>query len=210
MKDAYQNIARRYDRLFENMNKGLRVAGMRLFRPSKGMNILDVGCGTGTQLELYQRYGCNLYGIDASPAMLEVARARLRESARLELGDATSTPFENQQFDLIFCMLTLHEMAAQTRSEVFTEMKRILKEDGHILLIDFHPGPYQPLDGWKSKVIIFLSEFTAGGDHYKHYRQYMALKGLPTLVTQNGLEIEKQSILAGGTFAIMLVSPKKS
>ncbi len=34
MKDAYRNIAGIYDRLFENMNKGLRLAGIRMFRPS--------------------------------------------------------------------------------------------------------------------------------------------------------------------------------
>ena len=60
MKDAYRNIAWIYDRLFENLNRGLRLAGIRMFRPSKGMNVLDVGCGTGTHLELYQRYKCNL------------------------------------------------------------------------------------------------------------------------------------------------------
>ncbi len=141
MKDAYRKIAGIYDRLFENMNKGLRLAGIRMFRPSKGMNILDVGCGTGTHLELYQRYGCNLYGIDLSPSMLEVARARLGDSTRLELGDATSMPYENHKFDLIISMLSLHEMAPQIRSGVLSEMKRVLKDDGHILLIDFHPGP---------------------------------------------------------------------
>lgn len=210
MKDAYRNIAGIYDRLFENMNKGLRLAGIRMFRPSKGMNILDVGCGTGTHLELYQRYGCHLYGIDLSPSMLDVARARLGDSARLELGDATSMPYENHEFDLIICMLSLHEMAQPTRSGVLSEMKRVLKDDGRILLIDFHPGPYQLFQGWISKVIIFFSELAAGREHFKNYRQFIAAKGLSTLATLNKLEVEKQNILAGGTFAICLVTPKKA
>ena len=154
MKDAYRNIAGIYDRLFENMNKGLRLAGVRMFRPSKVMNILDVGCGTGTHLELYQRYECNLYGIDLSPSMLEMARARLGGTARLELGDAANMPYENRKFDLIISMLSLHEMSQQTRSGVIAEIKRVLKDDGHIMLIDFHSGPYRPLQGWISKVII--------------------------------------------------------
>ena len=210
MKDAYCNIAGIYDRLFENMNKGLRLAGVRMFRPSKGMNILDVGCGTGTHLELYQRYGCNLYGIDLSPSMLDMARARLGDSARLEQGDAVHMPYENCKFDLIISMLSLHEMAQQTRLGVLSEMKRVLKDDGQILLIDFHPGPYQPLQGWISKVIIFFSEFAAGREHFKNYRQFIATKGLSTLAAQSSLEVEKQSILAGGTFTVLLVSCKKT
>ena len=116
--------------MFENMNKGLRLAGVRMFRPSQGMNILDVGCGTGTHLELYQRYQCKLYGIDTSPAMLEIARARLGDSAQLDQGDAATMPYEDHQFDLIVSMLSLHEMPAPTRSGVVTEMQRVLKKDG--------------------------------------------------------------------------------
>ena len=205
MKDAYRNIAGMYDRLFENMNKGLRMAGLRMFRPSKGMNILDVGCGTGTHLEIYKRYECNLYGIDLSPSMLEVAQARLGETARLELGNATDMPYEDNKFDLIMSMLSLHEMMQKTRSSVLGEMKRVLKVDGRILLIDFHPGPYQPIQGWISKVIIFFSELAAGREHFRNYRQFIATKGLATLMAQNSLEIEKQRILAGGTFEIILV-----
>ena len=130
MKDAYRNVAGMYDRLFENMNKGLRMAGLRMFRPSKGMNILDVGCGTGTHLEIYKRYECNLYGIDLSPSMLEVAQARLGETARLELGNATDMPYEDNKFDLIMSMLSLHEMMQKTRSSVLGEMKRVLKSMG--------------------------------------------------------------------------------
>ena len=208
MKDAYRNIAGIYDRLFESMNRGLRLAGIRMFRPSKGMNILDVGCGTGSHLELYQRYECNLYGIDLSPSMLAVARVRLGNSIQLDLGNATNMPDEDHRFDLIISMLSLHEMAHQTRSGVLTEMKRVLKDDGHILLIDFHPGPYQSLQGWISKLIIFFSELAAGQEHFKNYRQFIATKGLSTLATQHDLEVEKQNTLAGGTFAIFLVTPK--
>ena len=209
MEDAYRHIAGIYDRLFENMNRGLRLVGIRMFRPSKGMNVLDVGCGTGTHLELYQRYGCHLFGIDISPSMLEIARARLEDSARLELGDATRMPYEDRKFDLIISMLSLHEMGQQTRSGVLSEMKRVLKDDGHILLIDFHPGPYQPLQGWISNVIIFFSELVAGKEHFKNYRQFIATKGLSTLVTLNQVEVEKQNVLAGGTFAVFLVTHKK-
>jgi ubiquinone/menaquinone biosynthesis C-methylase UbiE len=209
MKDPYRNIAGIYDRLFDNMNKGLRLAGVRMYRPSKGMSILDVGCGTGSHLELYQCYDCSLYGIDLSPSMLEIAHNRLRESARLDLGDATNMPYEDHTFDLIISMLSLHEMMPSTRSGVIGEMKRTLKEDGRILLIDFHPGPYQPIQGWVSKAIILASEIAAGRQHFLNYRQFLRAKGLSALVHQNSLEIQKQSILAGGTFAVLLVHINK-
>jgi ubiquinone/menaquinone biosynthesis C-methylase UbiE len=206
MKDPYRKIARIYDRLFDSMNKGLKLVGIRMFRPSKGISILDVGCGTGSHLELYQRYECNLYGLDLSPSMLEVARERLGDSAQLDLGDATDMPYEDGKFDLIISMLTLHEMSPETRSLVLGEIKRVLKNDGRILVIDFHIGPYQPLQGWVSKTIILTSELAAGRVHFRNYRHFMAKGGLSTLTTQHDLRVEKQQILAGGTFGVYLVS----
>ena len=204
MKDPYRNISGIYDRIFDNMNKGLKMVGIKMFRPSEGMNVLDVGCGTGSHLELYQRYNCNLYGLDLSPSMLEVAQRRLGNKAQLDLGNATQMPYEDNKFDLVITMLSLHEMSPETRSGVLSETQRVLKQDGHILLIDFHPGPYKPLQGWISKTIIVFSELTAGREHYKNYRQFIKTKGLKTLLSQHKLTIEKESILAGGTFAVCL------
>jgi len=206
MKDPYRNYAGIYDRIFDSMNKGLKLVGIRMFRPSKGMNILDVGCGTGSHLELYQRYKCNLFGIDLSPSMLEVARERLGGTAKLDLGNATEMPYEDNKFDLVISMLSLHEMSPATRSAVLNEIKRVLKSDGRLLLIEFHTGPYQPLQGWVSKTIILFSEIGAGWNHFKHYRQFMAAGGLTPLLSQHQMDIEKESILAGGTFAVYLVS----
>ena len=206
MKDSYRNYAGIYDRLFDSMNKGLKLVGIRMFRPSKGMSILDVGCGTGSHLELYQRYKCNLFGIDLSPSMLEVAQERLGDTAQLDLGSATEMPYENNKFDLVISMLSLHEMSLETRSAVLNEIKRVLKSDGRLLLIDFHPGPYQPLQGWISKTIIFFSEIAAGREHFRNYRQFIANGGLSTLISQHQMNTEKQSILAGGTFMVCLVS----
>jgi demethylmenaquinone methyltransferase/2-methoxy-6-polyprenyl-1,4-benzoquinol methylase len=206
MKDPYRNYAGIYDRLFDSMNKGLKLVGIRMFRPSKGMSILDVGCGTGSHLELYQRYKCDLYGIDLSPSMLNVARKRLGNTAQLDLGDATKMPYVDDKFDLVISMLSLHEMSPETRSAVLNEIKRVLKSDGRLLLIDFHPGPYEPLQGWISKTIIFISELAAGREHFRNYRQFITNGGLATLLSQYQMDTEKQSILAGGTFAVCLVS----
>ena len=91
-KDPYKRVARIYDRLFEPTNRGLRALGFRMLVPRRGAAVLEVGCGTGIHLEMYQRYGCKLYGIDMSQSMLELAKARLGESAEFRLADATHMP----------------------------------------------------------------------------------------------------------------------
>jgi ubiquinone/menaquinone biosynthesis C-methylase UbiE len=200
--DPYDNVAGIYDRLFGPMSRGLRLVGILMFRPAKGMAVLDVGCGTGAHLELYRRYQCHLFGLDASPSMLGVGRKRLAGMAQLELGDATRMPYADGTFDLVMSMLTLHEMSPETRSAVLGEMKRVLKPDGRILLIDFHTGPYQPRQGWISRAVIVLSELAAGSRHFRNHRRFLAEGGLPTLAAKHGLRVEKQEILAGGALAV--------
>ena len=205
-EDPYRGFAGLYDTIFEPMNRGLRLLGIRMFRPKKGMTVLDVGCGTGVHLELFQRFQCRLHGIDSSPSMLDIARNRLGEAADLCLGDASVMPYEDQSFDLITSMLVLHEMRHQTRITVLNEIERVLKESGRILLIDFHPGPIRPLKGWVTKTVIFFSELAAGGEHFKNYRHFMTIKGLPAIIDDISLGIEKEKVVWGGALALFLLN----
>jgi len=111
-EDPYSNVAGRYDKIFEPMNRGLRLLGLRMFPPERGTAVLDVGCGTGVHLELYKRFECELHGVDSSPSMLEIARKRLGEGADLRLGDASEMPYEGGAFDLVISMLVLHNNEA--------------------------------------------------------------------------------------------------
>ncbi|MCK4823137.1 methyltransferase domain-containing protein, partial [bacterium] len=89
MKDQYKNIATWYDKIFEPLNSGLRKIGMNMYPVKAGMDVLDIGCGTGAHLKLYQNEKCNVFGIDLSAAMLNVAVKRLGDDAYLKLCDAS-------------------------------------------------------------------------------------------------------------------------
>ena len=203
--DAYRGIAAFFDTIFEPMNRGLRLIGVGMFRPQKGMAILDVGCGTGVHLDLYRKYECSLFGIDASESMLNIAQKRLRGAADLRLADAREMPFEDGTFDLVISMLMLHEMDEPVRGQVIGQMKRVLKDDGRILLIDFHPGPYRFLKGWLTKFVIFFSEVAAGRRHFRNYRNFMSIRGLSSLIETGGLIVEHEKVVGGGGLVLCLL-----
>ena len=203
--DPYRLTSGIYDRLFEPMNRGLRVLGFRMFIPPRGGSILDVGCGTGIHLEMYQKYQCILFGIDSSPSMLEIAQDRLGEGAQLRQADAAQMPYDSKSFDLVLSMLVLHEMDDDVRSNVLNEMKRVVKSDGRILVIDFHAGKPDPFRGWLSKLVILISELLAGRKHFRNYRHFMSIGGLPTLIKRSQLEIEKTKIVGDNTMALYLL-----
>jgi len=205
MKDQYKNIAKWYDKIFQPLMRGLRNIGLKMFPVEAGMNVLDIGCGTGAHLKIYQNEDCNIYGVDLSAAMIEMARVKLGEKAILLLGSATELNFGDVQFDLILCTTVLHEMAQNIREEVLSEAKRVLKSRGRILLIDFHPGPIKKLKGVYSKIIITIAEILASGDHYRNYRHFIRNGGLPSLIKSSGLQIEAQKIVSGGNFGLFLL-----
>lgn len=207
-RDAYRRAARWYDLLFGRLNAGLRGLGLAMFPARVGMDVLDVGCGTGIQLAGYQRARCRVSGIDASPAMLAVARRRLGDEASLRLGDATRLPYPDQAFDLVLASTVLHEMSAGARAAALGEISRVLRPGGRVLLTDFEAGPVRPGRGWVAKGIIAASEAAAGRSHRRNSRHFLAHGGLPPLLGAQGFSVDQRRVVAGGAIGLYLALPQ--
>ena len=104
----------------------------------KGLDVLDIGCGTGRWLKHIERLGpSSLTGTDASDAMLERARAALAPTTTLHLSDSTALPVADASTDLILASFVLSYLA--DLDAFADECVRILRLGGHILLSDMHP-----------------------------------------------------------------------
>ena len=75
--------------------EGIRRAGIKA-----GDSVLDVGCGTGVFLQAVAKLGARPHGLDASRALLRIARTRVPQ-AELRVGDAESLPFDDDRFDVV-------------------------------------------------------------------------------------------------------------
>ena len=204
-KDPYRKLAERYDKLVEPVSAAYRSLALKFAPPKNNMRVLEVGCGTGTNLYLYQKKGCRVSGIDTSAAMLKQARVKLGEEADLREADAASMPYDDQSFDLAIAMLTLHEMEEEKRLPVLQEMLRVTGPDGRVLLIDYHPGPVLFPLGWVYKGIVLAYERMAGKEHFRNYRNFIANGGLPALVMAAESRPEKQKILTKGNLVLMVL-----
>lgn len=204
--DPYRRIAGVYDRLIEPMQAGVRRVALDVIPPQPGWQVLDVGCGTGTGLAPYVEAGCRVLGVDVSAAMLERAIARLGDRAELHLTDGDTLPFDGGRFDLVTTSMVLHEVPTEARTALVAEMARVVEPDGRLLFIDFRFGS---LRGWKGPTFRALSgviERFSG--HYSGYRSFKTSGGVPGVVGEVGLGVEREKIVAGGNVAIYVVAPK--
>jgi SAM-dependent methyltransferase len=65
-----------------------------------GQRVLDLGCGSGVFLRLAADRGAEVFGLDASEALIRLARARVPE-ADLRVGDIQFLPYDEDSFDLV-------------------------------------------------------------------------------------------------------------
>ncbi len=116
---------------------------------TSGEQVLDVGCGTGTLAAAAARAapGVQVTGLDADPAILGPARRRARDHS-LEIdfdeGMSTALPYADASFDLVLSTLFFHHLADDAKRETATELVRVLRPGGRIVVGDLG-RPQDPL-----------------------------------------------------------------
>ncbi len=149
-----ENVARIYDSWYQSegmaIDRSLEQLIMSLLKPQPGERVLDIGCGTGNHLLIFNRLGLDVTGIDASPHMINRAKERLGQRSTLKTGLAEDLPFEDNQFDLAVFINTLEfldnplqalrEAGRVANRKVFIGVMNILSWNGLVKRIQGYLG----------------------------------------------------------------------
>lgn len=112
-----------------------------------GKRILEVGCGDGGVLIEYLTYGAALpalFGIDLLEDRLGDARQRA-PCARLACANGQALPFPDAAFDLVLQYTAFSSILDdRIKSDMASEMRRVLRPTGHIIWYDFWLNPTNP------------------------------------------------------------------
>ena len=107
---------------------------------ARGLDLLDVGCGTGQSRQIYRSHASTYTAIDLSARSLRIARSRHPDSLWIE-ADACAMPFANDSFDVVAFSSVLHHIPDYRPA--LREAVRVLKPGGRVFAFDpnlLHPA----------------------------------------------------------------------
>lgn len=142
-----------YDRMFAASEKaGLRDLRRTALAPAAGRT-LDIGSGTGLNLELYPAAVTELVLAEPDPHMLRQLRARAAEQrpdAEIVAAPAERLPFEDSSFDTVAITLVL--CTVPDPAAALAEAARVLKPDGALLFLEHVRSPDPGLARWQDRL----------------------------------------------------------
>ncbi|MBD0838084.1 class I SAM-dependent methyltransferase [Streptomyces sp. TRM68416] len=124
--------------------RGAWAERLRDWLPESPGDVLDLGCGTGSLSLLAAEQGHHVTGVDLSPAMVDLARAKLAgRDAVFLVGDATAPPVGAQRYDVLLARHLLWALPDPAR--VLRRWRGLLRPGGRLVLVEGVWGTVSPV-----------------------------------------------------------------
>ncbi len=150
--NMFDSIAHRYDFLNHFLSGGFdfywRRKALKLLGNPVPNLVLDVACGTGDFSVAAVNCGCQkVYGIDIAEKMLEIgkdkiSKEQLSDRITIQTGSAESIAFDSNYFDAAMSAFGVRNF--ENLEKGLSEMHRVLKTGGKILVLEFSKPKFSP------------------------------------------------------------------
>jgi SAM-dependent methyltransferase len=113
------------------------------FANARGLRVLEIGCGLGTDGAQFANAGADYTGIDLTDAAIELARRRFELfglQGEFQVADAENLEFPDNSFDLVYSHGVLHH--TPDISAAVREIHRVLRPGGRAIVMLYHRGSY--------------------------------------------------------------------
>jgi len=115
-----------------------------------GDKVLDLGCGNGRLLQIFEGKNIDYFGIDNSEKLIEVAKKKYPDY-NFQIADAFNLPFPENFFDKIYSIAVLHHIPSnEFRTQFLTEANRVLRSGGILILSVWNL--WQKKTSWQSLI----------------------------------------------------------
>jgi SAM-dependent methyltransferase len=113
------------------------------FESARGLKVLEIGCGLGTDGAQFAEAGADYTGVDLTEAAVDLARKRFELFAlpgKFQTADAENLDFANESFDLVYSHGVLHH--TPETGKAIQEVHRVLRPGGRAVVMMYHRGSY--------------------------------------------------------------------
>jgi tRNA (cmo5U34)-methyltransferase len=150
MDDFFDARAAGYEEHMEqavvSFHQFYRAVASAISKTDEALQILDIGCGTGLELNdiLSRVPNAILTGIDVSKRMLQQLREAYEDHARhliLVQGSYLEVPLGEAVYDYVIAVMTLHHLVPSRKRRLYPRIRRALKFDGAYIEGDWFVSP---------------------------------------------------------------------
>lgn len=137
-----------------------------------GAQILDLGCGTGLELEHYlpRNPSARVTGIDLAPGMLgELKRKLGGYELNLILGSYFDLPFGSGVYDAAVSVESLHHFTQDEKIPLYTKLCTALRPGGYFILTDYFAASEEEETTFRSEYLRLRTEQGIDDDEFYHY-----------------------------------------
>lgn len=188
----WSKVARKYDRVVD-----LQIGGMtrslvqrRAARERDLGRLVEFGCGTGFFTEVLASGASTLLATDISPGMLEIAKQRVKAlNVTFQIEDCQRTSLPAGTFDTVFLSLVIHFAVPK---QTLTEMRRILRTGGMLVIANLDPQALTGLDRIRSVLRVVYQGIVGYGIRppKRFGRNVMTEQQLRDLLGLSGFRVE--------------------
>jgi ubiquinone/menaquinone biosynthesis C-methylase UbiE len=164
------HLAPKYDLIARLAMRERHIKGrvIDLAQLAPGRRMLDLGCGTGTLVLMARRRcpGATVVGVDGDPTILGIARRKAERAGipvQLDEGMAYALPYTDASFDVVTSTLMLHHLTHDQQMRTLTEVRRVLRPGGRLVVADFAP-PHNRLMALAGRTVRRLMRLHGGGN----------------------------------------------
>ena len=139
---------------------------------NENCHILDLGCGTGLELEEYFRLNptARVTGIDLSEGMLARLKDKLAEKdIDLIHGSYFDVPLGENAFDAAVSVESLHHFTKEEKTVLYAKLRKALKDDGYFILTDYFSLSDEEESSHRQKLSALKAEQGITDNELYHY-----------------------------------------
>ena len=146
---------------------------------TENCHILDLGCGTGLELEEYflLNPSARITGIDLSQGMLSALKKKFADKdITLVCSSYFDVPFGVCSFDSAVSVESLHHFTKEEKVPLYTKLHRALKDDGYFVLTDYFSLYDEEEQMHRQNLIALKAEQGIADDEFYHYDTPLTVK----------------------------------